>query len=223
MEFTLKVNGVESIDEIPGYWTNDDYINILEGLDFSDARTSNPSELRELVEMAMSDFKPPEAAAILLKYKLKEELTDGQIQNISHEMVDSNEAKGNTDISLHYVLFNINRLLYAAFNGIFPNKKATKVEFTLNFKEDSKIAVTKELALRAVCSGLSGNNLILRLFESQLHGEEDFSDAEKIVWELHNSEENKYTLITSDHWINEEDFIEREVSSSFKIYEEREG
>jgi hypothetical protein len=223
MEFTLRVNEVESIDEIPEYWTNDDYINILEGLDFSDARTSNPSELRELVEMALSDYKPAEAAAILLKYRLKEELSDGQIQNISHEMVDSNEAKGNTDIALHYALFNINRLLYTAFNGIFPNKKATKVDFELHFKEDPEVAVTKELALRAVCSGLSDNNLILRLFESQLKGEEEFSDAEKIVWELHRSGVNQYTLITSDYWINEEDFIEREVSSSLKIYEKSEG
>ena len=222
MKFTIKVNEIKSIDEIPGYWTNDDYINILEQLDFSDARNSNPSELRELLEMAISDFEPHESAEILLRYKLNEELNSGQIQNLSHEMADDNEAEGNPNIALHYALFNINQLLYTAFNGIFPNAKATKVEFELSFKGDSKIVVTKELALKAVCSGLTDNSPILRLFKNQLNGKEPFSDAEKIVWELHNSGSNKYTMITSDYWISKEDFKDSEFSSSIKLYEDRE-
>ncbi len=222
MKFTIIVNEVKSIDEIPGYWTNDDFIKILEELDISDARNSNPSELRELLQMAISDFEPHESAEILLRYKLNEELNSGQIQNLSHEMADDNEAEGNPDIALHYDLFNINQLLYTAFNGIFPNAKATKVEFELSFKGDSNITVTKELALKAVCSGLTDNSPILRLFKNQLNGNEPFSDAEEIVWELHNSGSNKYTMITSDYWINKEDFIEREFSSSIKLYEDRE-
>ena len=157
-----------------------------------------------------------------MRYKLKEELNGGQIQNLSHEMADDNEAEGNPDIALHYALFNINQLLYTAFNGIFPNAKATKVEFELSFKGDSKITVTKELALKAVCSGLTDKSPILRLFENQLNGKEPFSDAEKIVWELHNSGLNKYTMITSDYWINKEDFKEREISNSIQLYEDRE-
>ena len=222
MKFTMQVNEIKSIIEIPGYWSNDDYINILEELEFSDARTSNPSELRELVEMAISDFEPHEAAEILLKYKLKQELNAGQIQNLSHEMADDNEAEGNPDIALHYALFNINQLLYSAFNGIFPIAKATKVEFELGFKEDSTITVSKELALKAVCSGLTDNSPILRLFEDQLKGKEPFSDAEKIVWELHNAGSNKYTMITSDYWINKEDFSEHEFSGSIKVFEDKE-
>ena len=222
MKFTIKVNEVKSIDEITGYWTDDDYINILEELEFSDTISSNPSELRELLEMAISDFEPHESAEILLRYKLKEELNGGQIQNLSHEMADDNEAEGNSDIALHYTLFNINQLLYAAFNGIFPNAKATKVEFELSFKEDPKIIVTKELALKAVCSGFSENSPILRLFENQLNGKEPFTDAEKIVWELHNAGSSTYTMITSNYWINKEDFVEREFSNSIKLYEDKE-
>ncbi len=222
MKFTLTVNEVKSIGEIPGYWTNNDYINLLEELEIPDAKSSNPSELRELLEMAISDFEPHEAAEILLRYKLKEELSGGQIQNLSHEMADDNEAEGNPDIALHYALFNINQLLYTAFNGVFPKAKATKIEFELSFKGDSKITVTKELALKAVCSGLTDKSPILRLFENQLNGKEPFSDAEKIVWELHNYGSNIYTLITSDYWINKEDFKEHEISSSIKLYEDTE-
>ena len=222
MKFTIKVTEIKSIDEILGYWTNDDYINILEELDFSDARQSKPSELRELLEMAISDLEPHESAEILLRYKLNKELNGGQIQNLSHEMADDNESEGNADIALHYALFNINRLLYTAFNGKFPNAKATKVEFELNFKSDPKITVTKELALKAICSGLADTSPILRLFKNQLNGKEPFSDAEKIVWELHNAEPNKYTMITSDYWINKQDFIDHEFSGSIKLYEDRE-
>ena len=219
MKFTIKVNDVKSIGEIPGYWTNDDYINILEALDFSDAESSDPSELRALLEMAITDFEPHESAAILLKYKLRTELNDGQIQNLSHELADDNEAEGNPDIALHYALFNINQLLYSAFNGIFPNAKATKIEFELGFKEDPEIAVTKEFALKAVCRGLTDNSPVLRLFENQLNGKEPFTDAEKIVWELHNHGSNKFAMITSDYWINKEDFKEREFTGSIKLYE----
>ena len=222
MKFTLKVNEVKSIGEIPGYWTNDDYINILEELDFSDARSSDPSELRALLEMAISDFEPHESAEILLRYKLRKELNDGQIRNLSHELADDNEAEGNPDIALHYALFNINQLLYTAFNGIFPNAKATKIEFELGFKDDPETTVTKELALKAICRGLSDKSPIIRLFENQLNGKEPFTDAEQIVWELHDYGSNKYALITSDYWINKEDFKEREISDSIKRYEDRE-
>ena len=222
MKFTLKVNDVKSIGEIPGYWTNDDYINILEALEFLDAKSSDPSELRALLEMAITDLEPHESAEILLRYKLREELNDGQIQNLSHELADDNEAEGNPDIALHYALFNINQLLYAAFNGIFPNAKATKIEFELSFKEDSRIAVTKELALKAVCRGLTDNSPVLRLFEDQLNGAEPFTDAEKIVWELHDFGSNQYAMITSDYWINKEDIKEREFTDAIELYEERE-
>jgi hypothetical protein len=220
MKFTITVNEIKSINEIPGYWSNDDYINLLEELEFPDARSSNPAELRELVEMAISDLEPHEAAAIVLKYKLHEKLNAGQIQNLSHEMEDDNEAEENADIALQYDLFNINRLLYTAFNGIYPNPKATKIEFELSFKENPKTIVTKELALKAVCSALAENSPILRLFKDQLNGKEPFKDAEKIVWELHNSGPNKYTMITSDFWINKEDFSERELSGAVKLYED---
>ena len=149
MKYTININDVKSIDKIPEYWNNDDYINILEELEFSDAKSSDPAELQSLLEMALSDLEPHEAAEVLLKYKLKDNLKEGQIQQLSHEMADDNESEGYSDIGLHYALFNINQLLYSAFNGIFPHAKATKVEFELSFKDDLKHTVSKVLALKA--------------------------------------------------------------------------
>ena len=222
MKYTININDVKSIDKIPEYWKNDDYINILEELEFSDARNSDPDELQALLEMAMSDLEPHEAAEVLLKYKLKDNLKEGQIQQLSHEMADDNESEGYSDIGLHYALFNINQLLYSAFNGIFPHAKATKVEFELSFKDDLKHTISKALALKSLCDCLTETNPIVRLFEDQLQGKKPFSDAEKIVWELHDSGSNKYTLLTSDYWINKEDIEESEFSGVIKLYEEKE-
>jgi len=221
MNFTLEIKAIKSINEITGYWTSDDYINLLEELDFSDAKNSNPAELRELLEMAISDFEPHESAEILLRYKLQDKLSSNQIRNLSHEMAEDNEAEDNPDIALHYPLFNINQLLNKSYNGVFPNTKATKMEIELSFKGAAEIAVTKELALKAISKGLSDKSPLIRLFENQLNGKEKFGDVEKVIWELHNNGQTGYTIITSDYWINKEDIIEYEFSGSIKPFEDK--
>ena len=217
MNFTLKIKDIKSINEIQGYWTNDDYINLLEEFDFPDAKNSNPSELRELLEMAINDFEPHESAEILLRYKLHDKLSSSQIRNLSHEMAEDNEAEDNPDIALHYPLFNINQLLYKSYKGRFPNSKATKMEIELSFKGDAEITITKELVLKLISKGLSDKSPLIRLFENQLNGKERFSDAEKVIWELHNKGQNEYTIITSDYWINKEDVMEHEFSGLFGL------
>ena len=219
MKFNLKIEDVKTIHAVKGYWTAEDYRNLLEEFDYDDAQGSNPSELRELLEMAISDLKPHESAEILLRYKLKDELSEGQIENLSFEMVDDNEAEEYPDIALHYPLFNINQLLYSSFNGIFPNSKATKIEFEIHLVEGGNMALTKEIALKAISKGLSDTNLIMRLYEEQINGEKPFPEAEKIVWELHELGQRRYSLITSDYWLNDEDFIDYVFAGSIELSE----
>lgn len=221
MNFTLKIKDIKSINEIIGYWTRDDYINLLEGLDFLEDKNSSPADLRELLEMAMNDLEPHESAEILLRYKLKDKLSSGQIRNLSHEMEEDNESEDNSDIDLHYPLFNINALLRKSYNGVFPNTKATKIEIELVFKGEAKINLMKELVLKSISKGLSDKSPLMRLFENQLNGKERFCDAEKVIWELHNTGQNEYTIITSDYWINKDDIIDREFSGSIKQFEEK--
>jgi hypothetical protein len=221
MNFILKINEIKSIREIDGYWTNDDYIRLLEEFDYPDAKNSNPSELLQLLEMAITDFEPDESAAILLKYKLKDKLSSGQIQNLSHEMTEDNEAEDNPDIALHYPLFNINQLLYKSYNGIFQNAKATKMEIELIFKGETIVKINKELILKAISKGLSNKSPMIRLFGFQLQAKEKFHEADNIIWELHNNGQNKYTIITSDYWINKEDVLEYDFTGSIKHFEDR--
>ncbi|MDB4583633.1 hypothetical protein N9164_10810 [Draconibacterium sp.] len=220
MKYHLIIIELKALTEIPGYWTSEDYINLLEAFDFSDSKEANPAELRELLEMAISDLEPRESAEILLHYKLSEKLSKGQIQNLSIEMVEDNESEEYPDIALHCPLFAINQLLYKSYNGIFQNAKATKIDFELHFFEKANIIVTPELALCAMSKLLREQNPIIRLYEKELSGEKHFNDAEKIVWRLQKNEGNAYTLITSDYWINKEDFSEDEMTSSINLFED---
>jgi|FLOH01.1.fsa_nt_gi hypothetical protein len=219
MKFQLKIKDITSMTEIAGYWSNADYINLLEELGFPDAKKSNPSELRELVEMAISDFETHESTEILLRYKLKDILTSGQIHNLSHEMAEDNESDENPNIALHYILFNINQLLRSAYNGIFPNAEATKMEIELVFTEDKVVTLTKELAVKSISKGLNNRSPLIRLFENQLNGKEPCSDVEDVIWEIHNTGPNEYTIITSDYWINDEDINDYEYAGSIKEFE----
>ena len=175
-----------------------------------------------MLEMALNDQEPHESAALLLSYKLADKLNKGQIRNLSHVMVDDNESEENADFSVHYPLFNINQLLFRAYNGTFPNAKATKIEIELKFKEDVKNIISKELVLKSVSKCLNENSPPLRLFEEQCNGKEKFSDAEYVIWELHNNGDNQYTIITSDYWINDDDINLYELTGSIKQFKEKE-
>jgi hypothetical protein len=220
MKFELKVIKVSTINEIDDYWSKEDYIALLEEFNYPDGKNAEPSELEELLEMAMSDFEPDEAAALLLKYKLKSILNEGQIKNLSHEMIEDNESEEYPDPALHYPLFNVNQLLYKAYNGIFPNAKASKITIELIFKGIPDAEVRKEHILKALSDGIRDNNLVLRLYEPQLSGKLPFEDAEKIIWELDFLGDHKFEFITSDYWLNKEDIIENEFSGTIVEYEE---
>ncbi len=93
---------------------------MLELFDYSDATSVPETELFDMLSMAISDFEPDEAAEIVLTYKLNSILKEGQIKNLSHEMLEDKVAEEYSDISLHYPLFNINQLLYEAIQWQVP-------------------------------------------------------------------------------------------------------
>ena len=137
-------------------------------------------------------------------------------------MIDDSVTEEFADISLHFQLFNINRLLYEAYNGKFPNTKASVIKFEIKFLQNQKVNITKEIVLKAISCGLSEKNLILRLFEEQLSGKVKFLEAEHIVWEMEKLEDGTISIITSDYWINEEDFINYEFEGTINEFEHEE-
>jgi len=223
MKYHVIINNIKSARELQNAWTAEDYIQLLERFGFDDAQNSKPEEVLELLFMAISDYEPEEAAAIVLEYKLSHYLNANQIEQISNEMLEDKISEEYADISLHHQLFNINQLLYKAYNGTFPNAKATIIEFEIEHLDKNKKGITEEIVLKCFNTTLSGNNVIKRLFSEQLAGKKEFKEAEHIAWQLNHLSDNSYSLITSDYWISKDEFLEAEFDADITEFEEEEN
>lgn len=218
MNYHMIINSVKTVEEFKDAWTNADYIELLDRFGFPDAKDTKPEELKELLFMAITDFEGPEAAAILLNYKLSEHLNENQIDQMSHDMLMDKISEEYSDISLHHELFKINQLLYHAYNGTFPSAKATIIDFEITPNDN----ITKEVVLKVLSVTLANNNIIKRLFADQIAGKEAFEEAENIVWELKSIDGNSYRIVTSEYWISRDEFKEAEFDASIAEYEEAE-
>jgi hypothetical protein len=221
MNVQVKIINIKTVNELGQYWTNDDFIQLLDKLNLPDADKVKPEELKDLLYMAITDFEPNEAAEIILTYKLGESLTAGQIQTIAHDMTDEKVAEQYADPSYHYDLFNINQLLFKAYNGTFPNTEASIINIELTDADGGTIEATNEILTKALSAGLSDRSIIKRLYEDQMEGIVDFGDAEKILWRFQNKGNNTFEIITSRYWIDKEDIESGEYEASIKFFEEK--
>lgn len=223
MKYHIIINSVKSVDELPGSWSNQDLVQLLDSFGFPDAAQSNPEELRELLSMAISDYEPAEAAAILLDYRLSDKLNEGQIDQMSHDMLLDKISEEYPQIGLHHQLFNINQLLNKSYNGKFPSAKATMVEFEISSEDTNAEEITKDVVLKALQHTLNDSNLIKRLFPDQLEGKVNFEEADSIIWVLKKIEGGQYQLITSEYWIARDEFLEAEFDAEVILFEEEEN
>ncbi|MDI5887531.1 hypothetical protein [Flavobacterium yafengii] len=218
MNYQITINRANTVDEIESYWTNDDYIKLLEKFDYPDASDADASSLRELLFMAISDFEPKEAAVIVLEYKLSEHLNEGQIHQISNDMFLDKVCEEYPEIGLHSTLFHINQLLFKAYNGKFPNAKATIITVTIaSLESENEMHLTKENVLKLLSKGLSDSNLIKRLFDHAMNENAPFPEAEDVLWDLSTVDNLNYTITTSEYWLNKDDIIASEFEGVLEI------
>ncbi len=222
MKYLVKIIDIKSTDELDGAWNNDDFKALLARFEYPDAEQLKPAELKDYLFMAISDFEPNEAAAVLLDYKLSDKLAEGQIDNLSHEMLRVKTFENYSEIDLHQDLFKINQLLYKAYNGKFPQGSATVVQFEINDGQDAPGEITKETALKALSYGLSENSLINRLLGDQVEGKKPFPEAEGIAWDLQHKGDGVYVITTSEKWLTKNDFEKPEYECTVQVYEEPE-
>lgn len=222
MKYKINIKDVQTVDEIKEYWTNDDYIQLLERFNYPDAEDTGTESLRELLFMAISDFEPSEAARIVLDYKLAEHLSEGQIDQISNDMLNDKVCEEYPEMELQAALFHINQLLFKAYNGKFPSSSATIINCSITPAEkDNEIVLTKAMLLRLFNDGLSDRNIVKRLFEEQLEGNANFPEAENIIWDLQNPKKNEYKITTSGNLIKKEELISSEWESELEAESEQ--
>ena len=217
MKFQVSIENIQTVDEIPNYWSIEDYVNLLDLFGFPDAQSKNETELRELLFMAISDYEPSETAAILLKYKLENDLNEGQIDQISNEMLIDKVCEEYPVIALHSRLYSCNQLAYKAFNGKFPNAKASIINVKIEGEDNAKI--TKSFMLKILNAGLSQSSLIKRLFDEPMTTAVEFPDAENILWELNTSDNKNFEIVTSEYWLDRESFVANEFVGEYLVEE----
>jgi len=211
MKYKVNIEKVQNVDEIREYWSKEDYIQLLEKFDYPDAEDSDLENFRELLFMAISDFEPSEAAKLVLEYKLGEQLSDGQIDQISNDMLIDTVCEEYPEMELQSTLFHVNQLLFKAFNGKFPSSSATIIHCSISPEnKDADQNLSKKSVLRLLNDGLSDRNIIKRLFEDQMNADAEFPEAENIIWNLETSESNHFKITTSGNLIKKEEVIASE-------------
>ena len=177
-------------------------MNLDEGLDGMDA-----AELREMCMMSLNDLEPQPAANIVLSYLFAEELTEGKIEQLSHDMMDDRLWEEYSDCLFHERFFSAYALLRDAFNGVFA--EPTGVQFAVNVvAEDAEEMAMFDESLhssmvRLLSCGLSPDALMHRLYEEQIQGEQ-FPQAPGIAWKLQQTADNglerQFSLVSSAFW-----------------------
>jgi hypothetical protein len=219
MKYAIKIHKISTVDDLENAWSVEDFQKLLKRFDFANDNVNDLKELRELLFMAIADKDPSEAAAIVLEYKLSDHLNSGQVDSLSYEMLVDKISEEYPRIGLHKTLFCVNQLLYKAFNGKFPNTKATLVDFEITPKRNADEKITKEIALKCFTQNLDSHNVIIRLFGKQLSGEEAFDEANDIIWDLQKNE-STYRLTTSDYFMNKEEFLKSEFNCEIDFFTE---
>lgn len=203
-----------TINELPNSWTDQDYINMLGIMDYTDISELSPSELKEMCLMSLTDNEPEDAAKIVLEYIFKGRLTKGQVENISNEMVDEKMWEEYADLAMHEEFFNVNQLLYVAFNGKFPKPEAVKFQVKVTTTQKDEMLVFKDFPeaplIRLLVAGMPQNTLIYRLFEEQVDGV-GFKDAKDIIWQLkiekNGDNEMLFDIISSSYWFQDFKYV----------------
>lgn len=219
MKYAIKIHKISTVNTLPNAWNITDFKELLEKFDFPDAESNDIKELEALLFMAITDYEPNEAAAIVLDYKLSNHLNEGQIEQLSHEMLLDKISEEYPEIELHKELFSINQLLHKAYNGKFLNTEATIVDFEITPLAKAETIITKEIVLKCFAKNLDKRNIIIRLFGNQLNANEAFEEANDVIWELQKNDVN-YRLITSDYWMPKADFLSDEFEADIEFFDE---
>ncbi|MEP6260585.1 MAG: hypothetical protein ABJ092_03325 [Gillisia sp.] len=220
MKYTITIKNIQTVDEIQDYWTNEDYVQLLEKFNFPDAGDSKGENLRELLFMAITDFEPGEAARLLLDYKLGDHLTEGQIDQISNDMQLDTVCEEYPEMELQAPLFHINQLLFKAYNGKFPSSSATIIDCSITSEKNNETTISKATVLRLFNIGLSDRNIVKRLFEKQLSDNEEFPEAENIIWDLSSSDNINFKITTSGNLIKKDEIIASEWEADLEETED---
>jgi hypothetical protein len=228
--YKVEILSFNTINELPGSWQKSDFLALLSTMDYADPEEINDAELKEMCMLSLADFEPAEAAKIVLDYVINERLTDGQIENLSHEIMTEKLWEEYPELSLHPDLYRATQLLYQAYNGKFPRTEAVQFQLKITAGNAEELSLFDENAeapiVRLLAAGMSDHSLIHRLYADQVGGT-SFEDAKNILWQLKELSKDEtsvtYDIVSSSYWLDEikyADTFEAESHADVPVDEE---
>ncbi len=210
-KFVVERLTFQEINELPNSWQHADYRKLLEKMGYENPEEISEAELKAMCLMSITDFEPSEAAQVVLEYLFSDELNEGQIENLAHQMQTEKLWEEYPELPLHPDFFKATQLLFEAYNGKFPRTEAVQFQVKVTADDAEGLSVFDENPepplLRLLAQGLPDNSLINRLFSEQLEGDH-FPAAESIIWQLNvikkEAKEIVFEVISSAYWL--EDF-----------------
>ena len=208
-KYRVGVDEFEELAELEQSWMPADYVSILASLDIADAENIDATELKDMTLFALQDLNPPDAAAVLLKYKVGTKLSAGQIRNYSIESQHERLWEQSADLSLHQDMFAVASMLNSVNAMAFPVPDALRVTFTVQCDDVSKLAIfnsdmDRAILLRMISAGMNESAILNRLFGDQI-ATGKVADADSIVWQIAIEQSDPATLkirITSSaYWL----------------------
>lgn len=208
--FDVRVVRFLILDELEGVWLADDFRALLDAMEFGDSSNFDGDELREMCLMSLQDLGSRAAAALLLRHKLGSRLSNGEIDNMSNEMLDEKLWEEDADMALHEDLFNVGSMLYAAFPQTFSTPDAVHVTLSVTATNEPAEALisrplTESFLVRLLADGMDEDAALHRMFDDQLRGA-SFPEANTIVWTARTERTGEHAVdvevISSGYWLD---------------------
>lgn len=221
--FHVEVLQFSNLQEIDGAWKGSDFAALLDAMEFSDHSQSGEDELREMCLMSLQDQEPEEAAYLVLKHVVGNDLREGQLRNMSHEMLTEKLWEEYVDPSFHERLFNVGSVVYAAMPQTFPKTDAVRVTLKVIAADTASRELltpspSEALLVRLLADGMEDNAVLQRLYGEQLSGK-SFPNADEIVWivnvQFEGADVIMIEVISSGYWL---EALERTKSYSSNAY-----
>jgi hypothetical protein len=187
-KYRVGVDEFEELAELEQSWTPTDYVSILTSLDIADAGKIDVDELRDMTLFALQDLNPPDAAAVLLKYKVGTKLSGGQIRNYSIDSQHERLWEQSADLSLHQDMFAVASMLNSVNAMAFPVPDALRVTLSIQCDDTSKLALfnkemDRAILVRMISAGMNESAILNRLFGDQIASGK-VADADSIIWQI---------------------------------------
>ncbi len=187
-KYRVGVDEFEELTELEQSWMPKDYVSILTSLDIADAGKIDVDELRDMTLFALQDLNPPDAAAVLLKYKVGTKLSGGQIRNYSIESQHDRLWEQSADLSLHQDMFAVASMLNSVNAMAFPIPDALRVTFSIQCDDASQLALFNDemdraILVRMISAGMNESAILNRLFGDQI-ATGKVADADSIIWQI---------------------------------------